>query len=711
MHRFLCLMFLVPIGLSLSGFSQTYTTRFEGTEDPLSEGGRWFNQRVDWTGIRKANGVACGTQSGTNTGIYKFDDSYAHLSGFPPDQEAWGEVFIAKPQAPCIQEVEILLRWTSSPHRTTGYECFARCTSGGSSYVQIVRWEGPLGKFTYLADMRGTNYGLKSGDVIQASVIGNVIRVYINGVEKARVTDDTYETGNPGIGEFLACDNGKGIGSNSDFGFSSFTARGLGVTSRAQTNVAGQTPLPGPLRISRNPNYFDDGSGSPLILCGSQTWNTLQDWGTGGSVQPLDFDAFVSFLKAHGHNFTLLWRTELPKFSNLPVTSAHPPDFTVSPHPWMRTGPGLATDGGLKFDLTKFDHTYFGRLRTRVDALNRAGIYAGVYLFTGEWVLRFRNPTDGYPFSALNNVNGVDDGYRGGPTESGLASVTMTGANLITDFQDAYLRKTIDTLNDLPNVLWIVSEEAPMKSAWWNNHLISLVRTYERGKPCQHPIGYATLENPSDSILYNSDADWVAPWAWISPSNSCGTGIPSCKVNINDSDHSYFGMWNDPPQKNRNYAWENFTTGNQVLFMDPYLVHYPRENRNLCLSPVNGIGAKPDPRWENFRNNLGYLLQYSRKLNLAYVTPRSSLCSTEYCLAQTPPVGAEYLAYAPAGGAFTMDLSAMSSARRLAVEWFNPATGVTIAEDSIAAGSSFQSFSPPFSGDAVLFLVDTGGHR
>src|SRR5260221_7671250 len=37
----------------------------------------------------------------------------------------------------------------------------------------------------------------------------------------------------------------------------------------------------------------------------------------------------------------------------------------------------------------------------------------------------------------------------------------------------------------------------------------------------------------------------------------------------NDSDHSYFGIWNDPPRKNRNYAWENFTTGNQVLFTRP----------------------------------------------------------------------------------------------------------------------------------------------
>ncbi len=211
----------------MTGFAQSYTTHFEGTENPLSENGRWTKAGSDWTPIRKHNGIACGTQTGTNTGIYKFDDSNAHLSGFPPDQEAWGKVFIAKPDSSCHQELEILLRWTSSDHSTTGYECFARCVSNESSYVQIVRWEGLLGKFTYLADKRGTNYGLLNGDTLKASVVGNTITVYINGVEKARVTDDTYKTGNPGIGEFLCCDGAHGVGSNSDFGFSSFTARGI----------------------------------------------------------------------------------------------------------------------------------------------------------------------------------------------------------------------------------------------------------------------------------------------------------------------------------------------------------------------------------------------------------------------------------------------------------------------------------------------------
>jgi hypothetical protein len=265
-------------------------------------------------------------------------------------------------------------------------------------------------------------------------------------------------------------------------------------------------------------------------------------------------------------------------------------------------------------------------------------------------------------------------------------------------------------LNDLPNVLWIVSEEAPNNTQWWNDHEISHTRTYESGKRYQHPIGYAALIHSPDETVYNSNADWAAPAGRISPTTSCGSGKPACKVNINDSDHSYWEMWKETPQQNRNYTWENLLNGSQVLFMDPYLVEYPREKRNLCVSPTNGICSGPDPRYDNLRDNLGYTLKYSRKVNLALVTPHGSLSSTGYCLAQTPSVGAEYLVYAPSGGAFTMDLSAMPASRMLAVEWFNPTTGATIVKDPIRAGSSTQSFAPPFSGDAVLYLVDAAGH-
>lgn len=465
-------------------------------------------------------------------------------------------------------------------------------------------------------------------------------------------------------------------------------------------------PIVRPLTVSNNPHYFQDGSGKALILSGSQTWNTFQDWGTGGAVQPLDFNAFVQFLRAHGHNFTLLWTVEMAKFCGLPYTE-RPLDFTVAPLPWLRTGPGTATDGRLKFDLNRFNQDFFDRLRTRVQALDRAGVYAGVYLFTGEFLNIFRCPGDGYPLTGANNTNGVDDGYKSG--KQGISAVTMTAPNAITRAQDEYLEKVIDTLNDLPNVLWIVSEESPGNSGWWNDHQISHIRGYEAGKPHRHPIGYAAPIGTWDSVLYDSDADWVAPSVIVSPASSCGAGRPACKVNVNDSDHSYYRIWRQAPQQNRNYAWENFATGNQVLFMDPYEVFWPHERRNLCASPRREICAGPDPRWDNLRDNLAYIRRLAQKMNLAAVAPRDTLSSTGFCLARTSAQGAEYLVYAPAGGSFTVDLSAMPPDRRLVVEWFNPAAGTSIAGEQVPGGATKQIFTAPFAGDAVLYLVDAEG--
>src|SRR5579859_4475842 len=189
-----------------------------------------------------------------------------------------------------------------------------------------------------------------------------------------------------------------------------------------------QIPSPaqvsGPLVVSGNPNYFKDGNGAVLILNGSQTWNTFQDWGSNGSLQTLGFDALVSFLTKHGHNFTLLWITEMPKFCGFPATASSPPDLIASPLPWLRTGPGNATDGGLKFDVTKFNDSFFDRCRRRVQALHNAGIYVPVYLFNSQWLNILRCPTDPYPSTTPHNLNSIDDGYTGG--KKGTGSITMT---------------------------------------------------------------------------------------------------------------------------------------------------------------------------------------------------------------------------------------------------------------------------------------------
>ena len=130
------------------------------------------------------------------------------------------------------------------------------------------------------------------------------------------------------------------------------------------------------------------------------------------------FPAFISFLAGHGHNFTLLWRVEMPKFCSLPVTQSSPPDFTVSPQPWQRTGPGKATDDGLKFDLTKFDPELFRPLAGE-DASSqqelgytRGSIYspASFSTFSAAQAMAILSPE---PITSTGSTTVIQEGRRG----------------------------------------------------------------------------------------------------------------------------------------------------------------------------------------------------------------------------------------------------------------------------------------------------------
>jgi chitodextrinase len=195
-----------------------YTTNFPLNENPISEGGNWINGHtvgLDWADISTSSGLAMGTQSGFGG----YDDSTALLTGvWGPDQTAEATVRTTNQNSGAYEEVEIRLRSSISAHSNTGYEINFRCLATGDTYSQIVRWNGPLGDFTHLNSSAGP--GLNDGDVVKATVIGNVITAYINGRAIVSVTDDTFSGGNPGMGFYVQ----GAIGVNQDYGFTSFSA-------------------------------------------------------------------------------------------------------------------------------------------------------------------------------------------------------------------------------------------------------------------------------------------------------------------------------------------------------------------------------------------------------------------------------------------------------------------------------------------------------
>ena len=458
-------------------------------------------------------------------------------------------------------------------------------------------------------------------------------------------------------------------------------------------------PATGPLTVHpSNPRYFADPSGKAVLLGGSHTWINFVDSGLVSPPPAFNYSAYLDFLATNHHNFFRLWAQGLPK-KTYDIQDASGPWYQ-SPQPWLRTGPGTATDGLPKFDLSRFNQAYFDRMRSRIQQAGDRGIYVSVMLFDGFHIARGRRPDDGHPLTGANNINGVDDG--GGTNSEDLARIPAS----VLAAEEAYVRKVVDTVNDLPNVLFEIANEALDTSTSWQAHFIDFIHSYETGKPFRHPVGYTqVMSNGNDATLYSSRADWVSPNTRF-PSND-GTH----HVVLNDTDHSYWwvDMKADGPLLNRAFVWRNFTAGNSALFMDPYLMPWTTGG-NVRNSP-GGCSTGPsctqlDSRWDSIRKNIGYMLDYAnRKLDLARMTPRGSLSSTGNCLANPAASGAEYLVYAQSGGTFTVNLSATT--QTLSVEWLNPATGQITAGSPVAGGST-RSFTTPFSGDAVLYVKDPG---
>jgi hypothetical protein len=486
------------------------------------------------------------------------------------------------------------------------------------------------------------------------------------------------------------------------------------------------TAAAGPLVVSKvNPRYFTLRSGDPaggraVFLTGSHINNNFQDGAGPGpdcasTPENSDFDSYLHFLVDHGHNFIRLWRWEHFK-SQLGGGQFH---MCMSPQPWPRTGSGSASDGKPRFDLSRFDPAYFDRLRRSVIAAGDRGIYVSVMLFEGH-ALHLTAPPDnveGHPFHARNNVNQI-----------GIRSIVdyqvLPLDPRVQALQEAYIRKIIDTVHDLPNVLYEVANESsgdtgdsvrlpdgttiatPIgDSTEWQYRVIDFVKQYEQQKGYdKHPIGM-TMQYPVpdqrkvNAPLFNSHADWIspgfdeiaatakkgdgpAPGRWLlDPPPNDGT-----KVILSDTDHyspfHYEPLW----------AWKSLLRGHNPVLYDFGIV-------TGVNAPSPPPGFPPYQAYEPTRHAMGDALRYARKVKLLEMVPSGDLSSTGYALAHP---GQEYLVLQPSkdSTSFTLKLTAGT----YAVAWYDVDTRNEVERERLSVVSpTTVTFDAPFA-PAVLYL-------
>jgi hypothetical protein len=504
------------------------------------------------------------------------------------------------------------------------------------------------------------------------------------------------------------------------------------VSAANDTTSSGSStrPAAGPLVVSEaNPRYFavasaDAADRRVVYLTGSHVNNNFHDGSGPGAdcaevPEPNDFRAYHEFLKERSHNFIRLWRWEQFR-SQVAGGTFH---FCMTPQPWPRTGPGSARDGKPKFDLSAFDPAYFDRLRDYVIAAGNEGIYISVMLFEGFGLHLSLAPdnVEGHPFHAANNVNGI-----------GIASINdyqvLPLDASVKALQEAYARQVVDTVHDLPGVLYEVANESSCggsvddpeflgaiglserpdwgDSTQWQYWVIDFLKHYESQMGyARHPVGmrmqYAVRDQSKvNDVLFESPADWISPgfddvespmhssrWLTDPPAND------GAKVIISDTDHY------SPMKSDALWAWKSFLRGHNPILYD--------------LGIVSGVDP-PDPSsgspsfasLEPARHAMGDTLRFAREIGLIAMEPRGEHSSTGYALANP---GEEYLVLQPSETAEALTVTLEPST--YSVQWFNVNDRETKSVGEVRIESrGGTTFTAPFAeaGPAVLYLMRVG---
>ncbi len=241
-----------------------------------------------------------------------------------------------------------------------------------------------------------------------------------------------------------------------------------------------------PIRLHPdNPHYFQF-RGKPTVLITSGEHY--------GSVLNLDFDyvPYLDELQSKGLNLTRLFvgtYREIPgSFGIRDNTLAPLPNRFLAP--WARSDTAGYFDGGNKFDLTKWDESFFKRLKDFVEQAAKRGVVVELGLFCPNYD---ENLWKANPMFVGNNINGIGDV----PFKEPYA---LKHQNL-TDVQDAFVRKITSELKDADNIYYEICNEPYFGGVTleWQAHIAGTLVDAEKDFPHKHLIAQ-NIANGSKKI-------------------------------------------------------------------------------------------------------------------------------------------------------------------------------------------------------------------
>jgi hypothetical protein len=216
--------------------------------------------------------------------------------------------------------------------------------------------------------------------------------------------------------------------------------------------------------------------------------------------------------------------------------------------PWARSSiPGYA-NGGNKFDLNKWDESYFRRLKDFIAQASKRGIIVEVNLFCpfyadAQWKLS--------PFNTINNVNGLGNVGR-------LDVYTLDKHGGLLEVQERFVRRIVAELKDFDNIFYEICNEPyatniPMN---WQERIVDVIVDSEKNFAEKRLISL-NISNGSQKIVNPHPAVSIFNFHYAAPPDAVALNYGLNKV-IGDNETGFRGVSDDPY---RMEAWDFIVAG------------------------------------------------------------------------------------------------------------------------------------------------------
>jgi hypothetical protein len=424
-----------------------------------------------------------------------------------------------------------------------------------------------------------------------------------------------------------------------------------------------------------------------------------------GAVLNGDFNyiPYLDELQAKKLNLT---RTFSGVYRELPGTFSIT-DNTLAPKtsdkficPWARSDQAGATDGGNKFDLTKFDPAYFERLKNFISEAGKRGIVVELVLFCTTYDDKLWAAS---PQNAINNINGLGKMNR-------TDLYTLKDKEMV-EIHDALVRKFAAELKDFDNLYYEICNEPYFAGVAddWQAHIAATLTAAEKDFPARHLIAH-NIANGAKKIDKPDPNVSIFNFHYATPPDTVEQNYKLNKV-LSDDETGFRGK---DDVLYRTEAWEFLIAGGAIY-----------DNLDYSFTPTHPAGTLTDYKspgggGADLRNQLRILHEFMDDLDFIHMKPMNGIIKGGIATSPLSGVPARagvtvralgqeektYALYIRGGTQAELQLKLPNG--NYHAEWLNTKTGKPDKSEDIEGGADLLLASPPYTEDIALRIKSAG---